>query len=60
MDLVDAAHLCATTPANDLRLPAHGRIKPGAIADLVVLDRELNVEATYVGGRKAWERVPGF
>jgi N-acetylglucosamine-6-phosphate deacetylase len=52
--------MCATTPANDLRLPAHGRIKPGAIADLVVLDRELNVEATYVGGRKAWERVPGF
>jgi N-acetylglucosamine-6-phosphate deacetylase len=60
VDLVDAARMCATTPANDLRLPAHGRIKPGAIADLVVLDRELNVEATYVGGRKAWERVPGF
>ncbi|HWB29483.1 MAG TPA: N-acetylglucosamine-6-phosphate deacetylase [Vicinamibacterales bacterium] len=60
MDLVDAARMCATTPTNDLRLPAHGRIKPGAIADLVVLDGELNVERTYVGGRVAWERVPRF
>jgi N-acetylglucosamine-6-phosphate deacetylase len=60
VDLVDAARMCATTPADDLRLPAHGRIRPGAIADVVVLDSELNVEATYVGGRKAWERVPGF
>jgi N-acetylglucosamine-6-phosphate deacetylase len=60
VDLVDAARMCATTPADDLRLPAYGRIRPGAIADFVVLDSELNVEATYVGGRKAWERVPGF
>jgi N-acetylglucosamine-6-phosphate deacetylase len=60
MDLVDAARMCATTPADDLRLPAHGRIEPGAIADLVVLDRELHVERTYVGGRKVWEKVPGF
>jgi N-acetylglucosamine-6-phosphate deacetylase len=56
VDLVDAARMCATTPADDLRLPAQGRIRPGAIADLVVLDHELNVERTYVEGMVAWTR----
>lgn len=47
--LVDAARMCATTPARELGLDA-GAIVEGAAADLVVLDRQLRVAATYVGG----------
>jgi N-acetylglucosamine-6-phosphate deacetylase len=49
--VVDAARMCATTPAEQLGLADTGRIAPGAVADLVVLDRELRVHATYVRGR---------
>ncbi|MEX1129665.1 MAG: N-acetylglucosamine-6-phosphate deacetylase [Vicinamibacterales bacterium] len=48
--LVDAAHLCATTPARELALAGLGVIATGATADLVVLDGDLNVVQTYIGG----------
>jgi N-acetylglucosamine-6-phosphate deacetylase len=51
VSLVDAATVCATTPARALGLRGHGLIVPGAIADLTVLNRELQVTHTYVGGR---------
>jgi len=47
---VDAAILCATTPARELGLHGHGVIAPGAIADIVVLDQDFRVLHTYVGG----------
>jgi N-acetylglucosamine-6-phosphate deacetylase len=50
---VDAARMCATTPADQLGRPALGRIAPGAAADLVALDRQLSVRATWVAG-VAW------
>lgn len=49
--LVDAVHLCATTPADALQLADHGRLAVGAIADLVVLGRDLTVRATYLDGQ---------
>jgi N-acetylglucosamine-6-phosphate deacetylase len=54
LTLVDAAIACSTTPARELQLHGLGVIAPGATADLVVLDRELNVVRTYVAGQLAW------
>jgi len=54
VDLVDAASMCATTPATDLRLPHHGCIEPGSIADLAVLDADLAVVETWIDGHRAW------
>ena len=56
LGLVEAAQLCATTPARDLGLQGHGVIALGAVADLVVLDRRLRVVETYVGGRRVFSR----
>jgi N-acetylglucosamine-6-phosphate deacetylase len=58
LSLVDAAAMCATTPARELGLREHGVIAPGAVADLVVLDAEFRVLQTYVGGQLAYERMP--
>lgn len=48
--LVDAATLCATTPARELALTTQGAIVPGHMADLVVLSSSLQVVQTWVGG----------
>jgi N-acetylglucosamine-6-phosphate deacetylase len=52
--LVDAATICATTPARALGLHGLGVVAPGAIADLVVLDRNLNVTATFIAGKQVY------
>jgi N-acetylglucosamine-6-phosphate deacetylase len=54
--LVDAATMCATSPARALGLVETGTIAPGQVADLVVLDREFNVTHTFIGGNLAWSR----
>ena len=54
LSLVEAATVCATTPARELRLHGLGVIAPGALADLAVLDKDLNVVRTYVAGTLAW------
>ena len=56
LSLTDAAIVCATTPARALGLQGFGVIAPGAIADLVVLDRDLRVMQTWVSGTLAWQR----
>jgi len=53
---VDAALLCATTPARELGLHGHGAIAPGAVADLTVLDRAYKVAQTWIGGALAYDR----
>jgi N-acetylglucosamine-6-phosphate deacetylase len=55
LSLSDAATVCATTPARALGLQGLGVISPGAIADLVVLDRDLRVVQTWIAGTLAWE-----
>ena len=54
--IVDAALMCSTTPARQLGLADTGRIAAGAVADLVVLDRELDVVTTLIAGEQVWVR----
>ena len=56
LSLVDAVTVCSTTPASELGLTGHGVIAAGAAADLVVLDAQLSVLQTYVGGKLAYTR----
>ena len=49
--LVDAARMCATTPAEQAGLTDAGQIAVGKTADLVVLDSALRVRQTYLRGR---------
>jgi N-acetylglucosamine-6-phosphate deacetylase len=56
LSLVDAATICATTPARALNLQGLGVVAPGATADLVVLDRDLNVVHTFLAGVLVWSR----
>jgi N-acetylglucosamine-6-phosphate deacetylase len=57
LPLHDAARLCATTPASELSLANLGTITKGAIADLVVLDRDLHVKQTYIAGRLVFSKT---
>ena len=52
--VVEAATMCATTPALQLGLQDQGKIAPGGVADLVVLDRDFRVVRTFVAGVQAW------
>jgi N-acetylglucosamine-6-phosphate deacetylase len=56
--IVEAATLCSTTPARELGLTGFGVIAVGAIADVVVLDRVLNVTRTFIAGEEAYVSRP--
>lgn len=57
LNVVDAARLCSTTPAEQLRLAGMGRLVAGGLADLVILDREtLHVRSTMING--VWTGLP--
>jgi N-acetylglucosamine-6-phosphate deacetylase len=52
VSVVEASRMASGNPARLLGLPGlTGRITPGGLADLVVLDEGLTVRATMVGGR---------
>ena len=57
LSLVDAATICATTPARELGLVGHGVLAPEAVADLVVLDANFSVVQTYIAGQLVYARV---
>ena len=59
LSLVDAAVVCATTPARELGLVGCGLLAPGALADLVVLDANFDVIQTYVAGQLVYARNTG-
>ncbi|MCL6554595.1 MAG: amidohydrolase family protein, partial [Firmicutes bacterium] len=52
-----AVRMASTTPARVLGLP-RGALRPGYAADLVVLDQDLRVAATIVGGAVAYRSAP--
>jgi N-acetylglucosamine-6-phosphate deacetylase len=56
LGLVEAATVCAATPARQLNLHGFGAIAPGAVADLAVLDPGLRVVQTWLGGTRIWNR----
>lgn len=55
IDFVEAAQMCATTPARELGLQGYGVIAPGAVADLAVLNDSLEVRQTWIGGQPVWQ-----
>ena len=58
LGLVDAATICATSPARELGLAGHGLLTPEAVADLVVLDANFSVVQTYLAGQLVYARGP--
>jgi N-acetylglucosamine-6-phosphate deacetylase len=56
LSLVDAATVCATTPARSLGLQGFGVIAAGGTADVTVLSRDLTVAQTWIGGQLVYER----
>jgi N-acetylglucosamine-6-phosphate deacetylase len=54
---VDAAAMCATTPARQLGRSDLGTLTPGGAADIVVLDSAFDVRYTLVGGALAYSKV---
>ena len=54
LGVVEAARVCATTPASALGRPDLGRLEVGAAANLVVLDHAWRVTQTWVAGEPVW------
>lgn len=55
LPVVEAARMCATTPAAELGLVDRGAIAPGLAADLAVLGPDLRVRQTYIAGAAVLE-----
>ena len=56
---VDAAMLCATTPARELGLTGFGVLARDCVADVAVLDRGFNVVRTYIDGEQVYGQRAG-
>ena len=54
--LAEAVRMASQTPAETLGLTDHGRLAPGAVADLVVLDEQARVRQTVIDGQVVWDR----
>jgi len=54
--IIDALRMASEIPAKILRLERMGRICMGNEADLVLLDANLHVHMTIVGGEVVYER----
>lgn len=52
LPLEDAVYAATTAPADAIRMDKIGRIELGCAADLVVLDKDLNLKAVFVDGEK--------
>ena len=52
VDIGEASQMASTNPAAFIGIPDRGAIREGAKADLVVLDDQLQVRSTWIGGVK--------
>lgn len=50
INLEDALNMASTIPADLMKLSDHGRIKPGAFANLVILNKNLQLEQVFIEG----------
>jgi N-acetylglucosamine-6-phosphate deacetylase len=57
LSLVDAVTVCSTTAARELGLVGFGMLAVNAVADLVVLDSQLSVVQTYIGGELVYSKT---
>ena len=56
--MAEAIRWASTAPADSMGWTELGRLEPGALADLVLLDQQLAPAATFVAGRLVWARQP--
>ncbi len=56
ISLPDAVHMASTNPAASIGAESKGKIRVGADADLIVLNAQLELVATIIGG-KIWYRA---
>ena len=52
VDVAQASRMASQIPANSIGLTDRGALQTGLRADLVVMDRELNVQQVFVAGEK--------
>jgi N-acetylglucosamine-6-phosphate deacetylase len=52
LDLDDASRRVSTYAADFLGISERGRLAAGTVADIVVMDRDLNLKAVYVEGEQ--------
>jgi len=52
LDIADASRRVSTYAADYLGIQERGRLATGSVADIVVLDRDLNLKAVYVEGEQ--------
>ncbi|MGH9257905.1 MAG: N-acetylglucosamine-6-phosphate deacetylase [Vicinamibacterales bacterium] len=54
LSIVDAAMLCATTPARELGLTGFGVLARDCVADITVLDRGFGVVRSFIAGEEVY------
>ena len=55
-NIAHALYMASASPARLLGLPRHGTIIGGADADIVLLDEDLHVQMTIIGGEIVYRR----
>jgi N-acetylglucosamine-6-phosphate deacetylase len=56
LSIEDAIKMATLNPAKAISEKERGIISPGAIANLVILDKDLNVISTFIKGRKLYDK----
>ncbi len=58
IDLVRLVELCSANPARILKLPGRGTLKPGSIADITILDPEMEWTFAIAASRSKSKNTP--
>ncbi len=55
LDLEAAVRLCSRNPADSLGITDRGNLSVGSQADFVVLESDLTIRSTYIGGKRVYQ-----